>query len=70
MTLSNLRIMGDINASKENLSIQESTQFGENLHYDSDGQVNRIRQTSQFNGGRKPVRQQGKPDHQEIDHQR
>ena len=40
MTLSNLRIMGDINASKENLSIQESTIWG-NLHYDSDGQVKR-----------------------------
>jgi len=40
MTLSNLRIMGDLNATKENLSIQGSAIWG-NLHYDSAGQANR-----------------------------
>jgi hypothetical protein len=40
MTLSNLRIMGDLNATKENLSVQGSAIWG-NLHYDSAGQANR-----------------------------
>jgi hypothetical protein len=40
MTLSNLRIMGDLNATKENLSIQGSAIWG-NLLYDSAGQANR-----------------------------
>ena len=40
MIISNLRIMGDLNATKENLSIQGSAIWG-NLHYDSAGQANR-----------------------------
>jgi hypothetical protein len=40
MIISNLRIMGDLNATKENLSIEGSVIWG-NLHYDSAGQANR-----------------------------